>query len=312
MATFKSKKMLILVTAIIVTIILASFVALTFQRSPELSPQQADPNFDASVKQPANTNTHPIVLVDQAHNNFHTINGSYKPFADLMTNDGYTVLPNNNKFTQASLQDCSVLVIVNALGTSGGSAFTQEECSAVAQWVNSGGSLLLIADHNPFGGASQSLANKFGVNMSDGGTLDEAHADLQNGGNTGWLIYSRKNGLLDNDFITNGRNANETVNIAETFAGQSLKGPQGSIAFLRLADTAIDILPSGKSVSDVGRAQGVAIQSGQGRVVVLGEAGMLTAQLTRGGDVKAGMNREGIDNKQLALNMMHWLSGILS
>lgn len=52
------------------------------------------------------------------------------------------------------------------------------------------------------------------------------------------------------------------------------------------------------------------VKFGQGRVVVLGEAGMLTAQLD---DKKRpfGMNCPGIDNKQLALNIMHWLSGLL-
>jgi hypothetical protein len=45
-------------------------------------------------------------------------------------------------------------------------------------------------------------------------------------------------------------------------------------------------------------------------VVVLGEAGMLRAQRERNGQL-VGMNVPGYDNRQMALNIMHWLSRIL-
>src|SRR5262249_48356280 len=57
------------------------------------SQQQADLTFDANVKNPAYTTTHPKVLIDEAHFNFHTASGRYKPFADLVSNDGYRVKP---------------------------------------------------------------------------------------------------------------------------------------------------------------------------------------------------------------------------
>ena len=51
---------------------------------------------------------------------------------------------------------------------------------------------------------------------------------------------------------------------------------------------------------------------GKGRVIVMGEAAMLSAQLITGSrPIKFGMNRVGTDNRQLALNIMHWLSGLL-
>jgi len=55
-----------------------------------------------------------------------------------------------------------------------------------------------------------------------------------------------------------------------------------------------------------GWAQGIVLEFGRGRAVVLGEAGMLRAQRDRSGLV--GMNVPGYDNRQLALNIMHWLS----
>jgi len=44
--------------------------------------QVADPNFKATVDNPAYKKG-PKVLFDEAHNNFHTTGGRYKPFADL-------------------------------------------------------------------------------------------------------------------------------------------------------------------------------------------------------------------------------------
>jgi len=49
----------------------------------------------------------------------------------------------------------------------------------------------------------------------------------------------------------------------------------------------------------------------KGRVVILGEAAMLSAQLAGANKMPFGMNRPGIDNRQIALNIMHWLSGLL-
>jgi hypothetical protein len=97
-----------------------------------------------------------------------------------------------------------------------------------------------------------------------------------------------------------------------TFTGQSLLGPEGSVAFLKLGETATDQGgPGGKPVPAVGRSQGLALPYGKGRVVVLGEAGQLSAQILGPMRAPMGMNVPGIDNRQMALNIMHWLSGLL-
>jgi hypothetical protein len=283
--------------------------------------QEADPSFDAKVVRPAYTTVHPKVLIDEAHNNFHTAGGRYKPFATLLSNDGYQVVPNKEKFQSTALKGYDVLVIANALGAAfiflpgaDKPAFTEAECDEVRDWVRDGGSLLLIADHAPIGGANEILSKRFGVEMSKMRTLDfeKAHADLKNGGNAGWIIYSHENGLLGDHPITQGRDATERINSVTAFTGQSLKGPEGSVAFLRLADTAVDYdEKTNKEVSAAGRSQGIAFRFGKGKVVVLGEAAMMTAQVTGSNKLKFGMNREGNDDKQLALNVMRWLSGLL-
>jgi hypothetical protein len=318
--------------------------------------QVADPNFDPKVAKPAYTKKHPKVLFDEAHHNFHTTTGRYKPFADLITGDGYQITPNKQKFSADVLKGFKLLVISNALGAermgapeASNPAFTDQECDAVRDWVKAGGALLLIADHAPMGAANQVLARRFGVDMRNSFTNDSANHDKETGSNS-FLVYTRDNGLLIDHPITKGRDASERINSVMTFTGQSLQGPAGSVAFLKLADTAMDVpppsqadiqaaidrarqggqtqapppgmnlppgatavrvQPSQAGTSAAGRAQGIAMKFGKGRVVILAEAAMLSAQLAGPNRMPFGMNRPGIDNRQLALNIVHWLSRLL-
>lgn len=295
----------------------ATFVVLLLFVVAALGQQMADPEFDTRVENPAYQRSGPRVLFDEAHHNFHTADGRYKPFVDLLVQDGYQVIRNRKPFTKASLDSFKVLVIANALGAeeaddegSDQSAFTEEEVQAVYDWVRGGGALLLIADHAPFGAAAALLGTKFGVDMSKGYTSDPANS-LD--GNPSLLIFSRENKLLGSHPIVEGRNEKERVNRVLSFTGQSLKGPQESFAVLKLGDTAQDA-PDRESKSFVtaaGRAQVLALKVGKGRVVVHGEAAMLSAQIAGPEKFKMGMNFEGYDNKQYTLNVMHWLSGLL-
>jgi hypothetical protein len=96
-----------------------------------------------------------------------------------------------------------------------------------------------------------------------------------------------------------------------SFTGQSLKGPKETTALLKLSGSAYDVddlnhPDKAKMTWSAGRAQAVALVFGKGRVVVFGEAAMLTAQ-----NQNFGMNYPGTDNRQLVLNVMHWLTGLL-
>jgi hypothetical protein len=315
--------------------------------------QTADPNFDPRVPRPAYKENGPEVLFDEAHQNFHTADGRYKPFADLIRSDGYVITPNKEKFSAQSLWSYDILIIANAAGGQGleafgKPAFTEEECAAVREWVRGGGALLLITDHPPFGAAAEALARAFGAEMGGGTVADPNHADPE-AGNDGVLVFSRENGLLADHPITHGRDPDEHVSLVTTFSGQSVRGPEGSVALLRLAETAVEIppaspeqlreareraraqaaasggmvrvqMPRGEARPAGGRAQGVAFTFGEGRVVILGEAGMLSAQILRGPPAQAlgkeeilmGMNKPGSDNRQFALNVMRWLSRLLN
>ena len=191
-------------------------------------------------------------------------------------------------------------------------AFTDEECDAVREWVKGGGSLLLIADHAPFGGAAENLAKRFGVEMSKGFVYDPAPEHSEKDAPS-QLIFSRENKLLGDHPITQGRNNTELINRIITFTGQAIKGPEGTAVLMQLAETARD-KPNREATTDTsvgGWAQGIAFKAGKGRVVILGEAAMLSAQVTGPSKRRMGMNVPGSDNKQFALNIMHWLSGLL-
>ena len=280
--------------------------------------QVADPHFDARVDKPAFTKNFPRILFDEAHFNFDTTHNRYNPFADLLFNDGYHISVNRQPFTKASLASHKILVIVNPLGAEDADdegadrpGFSAAECDAVKDWVHDGGALLLIADHTPFAAAVEVLAKKLGVDMSKGDTADPANADKEFD-SPEVIVYSRENHLLADGALTNGRSDAERINRVLVFGGQSLKGPAESYAFLKLADTALDkIAPPDKNSSAAGRAQGIAFRLGKGRVVVLGDAAMLSAQVTGSDNQLVGMNVPNIDNRQLALNIVHWLSGIL-
>lgn len=287
--------------------------------------QLYDPSFDARVARPAYSSARgPKVLFDEAHFNVHTSAGTYKPFADLLRSDGYRLTANKEKFSKKTLAGHDVLIIANALGGPDDTpdatlaAFTDAECDAVREWVRAGGSLLLIADHNPAASAAEALARRFGVGMSKGLTYDESRYFKPEGAKS-FIEFTNGDGLDSTHPIIKGRNDAERVSRVVSFAGQSLEGPPGSVALLKLSDTAMDLsFPDRKNrVTAARRAQALALTFGRGRVVVAGEAGMLTAQVitdNSGGaprERRLGMNTAGVDNCQLALNLMHWLSRLL-
>lgn len=203
-----------------------------------------DPAFDTSVARPAHPRRHPLVVVDEAHANYHTAEGRYKPFAALLRSDGYRVVRGTERFARRSLRGVDVLVISNAMApeaTDGASApaFTERECDVVRDWVRAGGSLLLIADHAPFGSAAASLGRRFGVDMGDGFVLDRAH--VAEGDESGTLlVFSRQNGLLGDHPVTRGRDASEEVKRVVAFTGQSLGVPDGAVTLLKLGPAAVE------------------------------------------------------------------------
>ena len=106
-----------------------------------------------------------------------------------------------------------------------------------------------------------------------------------------------------------------------TFTGQAFYGSEewepilvfgpNAVSRVRLSFNLEDAARSDDPVLSVaGWLQGGTRKLDQGRVAILGEAAMCTAQLE--GTVPDGMNApQASQNAQFCLNVMHWLSGLL-
>ncbi|HEU4724786.1 MAG TPA: hypothetical protein VFU59_05735 [Candidatus Eisenbacteria bacterium] len=284
-----------------------------------------DPKFDTRVADPAYESGGPRVLFDEGHRNWHRARGSYQPFVRLMESDGYRISTTSKPVTRDALAPYAVFVVSNAVGANernDAPAFDDSECDAVRDWVAGGGSLLLVTDHFPTGHAAESLAARFGVRLSKGDVADSSTYDRAF--EPTHLVFSRENGGLAAHPILEGRNARERVERVLTFTGEAVDADSPAVGFLRLSDTAearsakVNVEHRGSDVlvnvtyenpvSAAGWSQGVALEWGKGRVVVLGEAAMLSARLNRYDGGPVGMNVPGYDNRQLALNLMHWLT----
>jgi hypothetical protein len=286
--------------------------------------QAADDGWSPTVSKPEfPQGDGPVVLVDAAHGNFHTIDGRYSAFAELLELDGYRVRSASSEVSDEVLSSASIFVISNAIY--GGDdaewslptapAFSAEEIKDLVDWVETGGSLLLIADHMPFPGATADLADEFGVLFLNGFALrsfDEG----------GVLSFTRSAGSLADHAITRGRSASEKVGSIRSFTGQAFRFVGPVQPLMHMPDDWRVYLPieawehseNTPSVSTRGLIQGGVLRFGSGRVAVFGEAAMFTAQSS----VKDGVVRRGgmnhplaSENAQFVLNLMHWLSGLL-
>ena len=246
----------------------------------------------------------PRVLFDDAHQNYHTSTGRYAPFVKLITADGFTVTPNTQAFSKDTLRGFDILVIANADGEP---AFRDDEIDAVVRWVEEGGSLLLVADHAPFGRAAAPLSERFGVAMLDAHLKDETHSAPSLPGPF-FLLFSRENELLAEHPITAG------VGRVVTFGGQALRITGQATPILRLSPDARIVRdrtkPGVSEPAPEGAVAAAAVTRGRGRVIVFGEAAALSEQVIRVNDqdLLIGMNHPGIDNARLTRNMMRWLA----
>ena len=307
-------------------VLLFAILAAALLAAPVRAQQVADTLFDTSVARPMwAAGAGPRLVLDQAHFNFHTLAGRYRPFADLARHDGFRVSAGTAALGRESLAACDLLVIANAAGaldlgdsTAEHDAFTPDECAAVRAWVEGGGALLLVADHVPFGAATASLARALGVDLRNGYAGDPLRGEK--GAET--MVHYRPGAGLDTTHaIVRGRDASERVRHVKSFTGESIAGPSGAAVLCALSDEAYDLAISfnqrrhvrGKAAKDSrvsarGRAQVIAFTLGKGRVVVAGEAAMFSAQLAGpGGEFKMGMNEPGLDNRQFTTNVLRWL-----
>ena len=264
-------------------------------------PEVADPKWS--------TGDGPVVALDEAHDNFHTISGRYAKFAELLRLDGYVVRANTEPFRRETLAGVDVLVIANALHPSNRaswslptpSCFTDAEVAAVRAWVGTGGALFLIADHMPFPGAVTHLAGAFGATFSNGYTFT--------GEQQGHIAFRKETNLLAEHTVTRG------IDVVRSFTGSAfrIKGDHRPLltlpadAFSLEPETAREFDRDTTRVPVGGWLQGAVLEWGQGRVAIFGEAAMFTSQTN--GTISFGMGTAGAEqNPTFLRRLMYWLA----
>jgi hypothetical protein len=251
----------------------------------------------------------PVVWLDEAHFNFHTLSGRYASFGKVVQADGYQVAPNQQPFTAESLAQCKILVIANALDSASNarwvlpnrSAFNPAEIKAVRDWVGQGGRLFLIADHMPFAGSAADLADAFGVEMLNCFAMDNRRRFPE--------TFFRENKTLRDGPFTTG------IDTVVTFTGSAFKLPRGGKGVLALKDYTILLPEQAWQFTDStphrdsrGWYQLGYLRYDKGKVVISGEAAMFSAQLAGPAQSPMGMNQpEARQNPKLLLQIIQWL-----
>lgn len=252
----------------------------------------------------------PLVAIDAAHNNFHTVDERYLPFATVLRRDGYRVIGTEQPFTDSLLATIDILVISNPVHESNlgrwslptPSAFTDPEIEAVIKWINEGGRLFLIADHMPFPGAVMALGKALGVTWSNGYAVSPE---------AGGFTQYRKN-----DSTVLSHETTKDIDSIISFTGSAFQVDERYTPLLvfpptynsYLTEVAGEINDSTAFESVVGWPQLAVAEIGKGRVVLSGEAAMFTAQIAGEQQMRFGMNHpEALHNSAFLLNLLHWL-----
>ena len=333
------------------SVVAITLITLTPSDGQTYAQDGVDADYRFNNPNPAYKNgTGPQVCIDEAHFEYHTVDGGFKPFAQLLRDDGYRVNGFSTDFTREALKDCQILVIANASAQVNetnwsyphASAFSGEETTELILWVQDGGSLFLVVDHAPWPGAVADLGVLLGVHMLDG-DASSCREEMKRSGmvvfgtalKEGWQERARLEktpfednlsilsnpGTLAHHPIVKGRNANERVDTVVTYGGHAFYCSESWKPLLIFGPKAVCQIPMEYNFEDSGRQigplfsvsgwlQGAARKLGKGRIVVLGEAGMCTAQIEE--NVPWGINApEALHNAQFCLNVVHWLSGLL-
>jgi len=260
----------------------------------------------------------PVVVIDEAHNNYHTAEGRYRTFAEFLRRHNCMVLPGMQPLSLPVLSSADIYVIANALAERNvedwalpvENAFTTEEIDALALWVREGGSLFLIADHMPMPGAVDSLALRFGIRFSNGFAFYEGKPGRG-------MMFIRDHQTLRPHWITDTPLDGFAVDSVVTFTGSAFRvegdhAPLltfGARMFSLEPDTAWVFDEKTKRVNIEAWRQGAALEYGKGRIVVFGEAAMFTAQHSGERRIPMGMNApEGARNAPLLVNIIRWLA----
>jgi len=284
------------------------------QNYPYKWPMYNDTNVNLEVEDPTfEINDGPLIMFDSTHKNFFIQSHLIKPLVDLLINDGYRVSFLDKEFSNSSLSQASVLVVITALpfdfATENSAAdkntFSENELDELQNWVTDGGSLLAFSEHAPFDQAINPLLRKFDIESSIGTTVDTINYESKYG--PGMIKFENKN-LNTNHPIVNGKYKVEKL---VSFGGSALLGSKYE-NILKLDESSFNVKHStGIGPEGKGNSQGLAGVYGSGKIAAFGDSNGFTAMVFNmddGTKMYAGMNTEGYDWKNFVLNTFRWLT----
>lgn len=273
----------------------------------------------------------PVVLLDQGHNNWGWDKEKYNPeMVRFLTENGFQVRVNTGAFTLETIQGAQIVKIDNAFPPGDNenwslptpSAFTKGEIDILKEWVEGGGSLILVVEHMPFPAAFNELAGAFNIKLSNGFALNgELLGDLseENIIEAGDLVFSRQNGTLADHPVFEGRNRQEKIDYVGSSVGSAFLLPDKAISLLTFGSGFVSLEPKMSWVFDAktlsipieGWSQGGLLNVGKGKVAILGDNFLFTAPafieppfLENEREAELGAN-----NHLFTLNLLRWLSG---
>jgi len=145
--------------------------------------QVEDSTFVPTVSRPFFTARQPVVMIDEAHNNYFTMRRLYRAFASLLTQDGLRVIPGTALLGT---------VAPGLPGSGRGQRQPREDVDGCRRTqlglpgirvrrgtrLGEGGrALLFIADAAPFASGMDSLAVRFGLQQGKGKTIETREVD---------------------------------------------------------------------------------------------------------------------------------------
>jgi hypothetical protein len=270
--------------------------------------------------------TGPTICIDGAHRSIHTLDGTYYAFGELVRGDGFRVTSLMERVDKGVPANCRVMVMANAEV-----APAESERGELLKWIAGGGRLLLVMDHAPYPRYVEPLATALGVSPFNGGATYRMFGEFPHQAVRAMAERSRTTvdsvrktvgplGTLGEHPIVRGRpGVDRPVRTVDTFGGTAFHPAAGVRALLRVpAGTIGEIWWPQRSPADEPRygldgwLAGGAQQIGAGRVVILGEAAMCSAQVAGAERTPMGMNAPlAIDNAQFCLNVIRWLAGVI-
>ena len=259
-----------------------------------------DESFDPAIASPAyEAGKGPLVLVDQQHRNVVSLASYFGPVGRFLAKDGYQVKPLAEPLREASLKNARIVIIINAQAPQGSpedvSAFGDAEMASLDAWVQRGGGLLFIADRAPFGGPASALGKRFGVAF-DNYTILRHGAD------------GKPDGVLSLDAKVDGDPKHPTLQGVSRLVyvvGESLHGP-GPILKAPKNTYSGPTMNALDGPAAVGKPIALAFSHGAGRVVVIGDAGIVSAFGSVDGPAHRGFSEA--DNALFLRNVMRWLA----